>query len=108
MNVIHAVPWDREIGGIASLVGNLRSGGVLWDGIGVEDQADIEVRRDCLIERIEKLAKLRGAIATITATDDHPRLDVQRRKERRGAPGERSRGCAFNLAWAHRHISSSG
>ncbi len=74
----------------------------LVGGVVVEEEVDFEVRWNRLIDGVEDLAKLHGAMATMTATDDRPRLDIQRREERRRGMANVVVGAPFHLARAHR------
>src|SRR5262244_1132819 len=54
-------------------------------GVRPSSSGNVEVAWDGVINRVEKLAKLHDPMAAMTAANDRVGLDVQRRKERRGA-----------------------
>src|SRR5262245_24833242 len=71
-------------------------------GVVVEDEMDVEVQWHRVIDGVEKLAELHGAMAAMTPADHRAGLDVQCREERRRAMAQVVMGAAFGLARAHR------
>src|SRR5215467_10539795 len=71
-------------------------------GVVVEDEMDVEVQWHRVIDGVEKLAELHGAMAAMTPADHRAGLDVQCREERRRAMAHVVMGAAFGLARAHR------
>src|SRR5260370_40659296 len=74
----------------------------LVGGVVVDDEVDVEVRRDRGINGVEELAKLHGPMSAMTAADDGARLHVQRGKERGGAMADVVPGSPFSFAGPHR------
>jgi riboflavin biosynthesis pyrimidine reductase len=73
----------------------------------VEDQVNVELRRDGLVDRVEELTKLHRTVAAMTASDDGARLDIQGREERRRAMANVVVGAPFDLAGTHHRLKTT-
>src|SRR5882757_4385155 len=78
------------------------NGGCLMSTVVVEDQMDVELRRHCRIDLVEKLAKLQRAMATVELPNHLASLSVQGGEQRSGTVAFVIMSPAFRLAGAHR------
>src|ERR1035437_6216079 len=67
----------------------------------VQDQMDIQVRRNVFFNGIEEVTKLDRAMASLCLSDQLARLGVERGKETGGAVTRIIVSAAFNLPWPH-------
>src|SRR6266480_4958586 len=77
------------------------NGGRLMSAVVVEDQMDVEPRRHFRIDLVEKLAKLKRAMATAELTNHLASLSVQGGEQRSGTVAFVIMSPAFRLPGTH-------